>query len=134
MSLPESLELAASALPDDADAIRPANGDPVALLEQLDVDAAGRVLGWLLANEPDAGEELALSWAEESRGLTPLAQISDEALPKQGRKALRRVRHRMRSRGIEAGASPPPTPVVARLPDIEDMRSMSSMPGPSFAA
>ena len=49
VGLPEALERAATALPGDADAIRPANGDPAALLRALDAEAAARVLGWLLA-------------------------------------------------------------------------------------
>ena len=43
MSLAGALEQAASALPDAADAIRPANGDPVRLLELLDPETAARV-------------------------------------------------------------------------------------------
>ena len=47
MSLSEVLEAAAIALAGDAEAIRPANGDPVRLLASLDSDAAARVLGWI---------------------------------------------------------------------------------------
>ena len=65
VGLPEALERAATALPSDADAIRPANGDPGALLRALDAEAAARVLGWLLQFEPEAGSELAAAWAEE---------------------------------------------------------------------
>ena len=120
VGLPEGLERAASALPDDADAIRPANGDPSALLRALDVEAAARVLGWLLANEPEAGAELADSWAEEPDAASgPLTQLNVEALPKAGRKVLSRVRHRLRSRGIELG-EPAPASVVAKLPPIEE--------------
>ena len=64
MSLSEALEAAASALAGDADAIRPANGDPVRLLSFLDPDAAARVLGWLLAHRPGEGTELADAWGE----------------------------------------------------------------------
>ena len=42
VGLPEALERAASALDGDADAIRPANGDPDALLGELAPDAATR--------------------------------------------------------------------------------------------
>jgi len=44
MSLADSLESAAEALPEDAQQIRPANGDPFQLLEHLDSGAGGRVL------------------------------------------------------------------------------------------
>ena len=40
VGLPEALERAASALEADADAIRPANGDPFQLLGLLDHDFA----------------------------------------------------------------------------------------------
>jgi hypothetical protein len=120
VGLPEALERAASALPQDADAIRPANGDPGALLRALAPDAAARVLGWLLGHEPRAGEELADAWAEDPAAAAgPLARLHGEALPKEGRKALRRVHHRLRSRGIEI-AEPPSAPVVAKLPPIEE--------------
>lgn len=120
VGLPEGLERAASALPGDADAIRPANGDPGALLRALDGEAAARVLGWLLVNEPDAGAELAECWADEPDVASgPLARLRVDELPKSGRKALSRVRHRLRSRGIEFGEAPPPA-VVAKLPPIEE--------------
>ena len=45
MSLAEALERAATALPDDADAICPANGDPLVLLDRLDDESAVRVAG-----------------------------------------------------------------------------------------
>ena len=56
LGLPEALERAASALPADADEIRPANGDPVQLRRSLDEEAAHRVLSWLLLHEPAAGD------------------------------------------------------------------------------
>ena len=52
IGLPEALERAAAARPGDEDEIRPANGDPFALLSLLDAEASQRVLEWLLANEP----------------------------------------------------------------------------------
>ena len=64
VGLPEALERAASALPADADAIRPANGDPFQLLELLSGEAPGRVLAWLLEHESAAGVELAFAWAD----------------------------------------------------------------------
>lgn len=120
VGLPEALERAATALPGDADAIRPANGDPAALLRALDSEAAARVLGWLLAHEPEAGAELADTWAEDPDAASgPLPRLQGDGLPKAGRKALSRARHRLRSRGIEV-ADAPPAAVVAKLPAIEE--------------
>jgi hypothetical protein len=120
VGLPEALERAATALSGDADAIRPANGDPAALLRALDAEAAVRVLGWLLEFEPEAGAELASNWAEEPDAASgPLPRIQADALPKPGRKALSRALHRLRSRGVEI-ASAPPAAVVAKLPPIEE--------------
>src|SRR5262245_64085686 len=96
VGLPEALERAASALPSDADAIRPANGDPGALLRALDAEAAARVLGWLLEFEPEAGSELAGAWDEEPDAASgPLLHVRSDALPKAGRKALSRALHRL---------------------------------------
>ncbi|HEY8153469.1 MAG TPA: hypothetical protein VII72_05005, partial [Myxococcota bacterium] len=120
VGLPEALERAATALPGDADGIRPANGDPAALLRALDAEAAARVLGWLLANEPEAGAELADTWAEDPDAASgPLPRLQAGALPKVGRKALSRARHRLRSRGIEIPEAQPAA-VVAKLPPIEE--------------
>ena len=108
VGLPEALERAASALPADADAIRPANGDPARLLELLDAEAAARVLRWLLTNEPADGAELAGAWAEDPEaGLAALLRVTEERLPKAGRKALRRAHHRLRSRGVELPEAEP---------------------------
>ena len=65
MSLAAVLEEAASALPEYADAIRPANGDPFQLLKGLGPDGAASVLSWLLLHAPDTAGELANDWAEE---------------------------------------------------------------------
>ncbi len=120
IGLPEALERAASALKQDADAIRPANGDPFALLDLLDPDAAVRVLEWLLVNEPGAGAELADEWADAGGdAAAPLIKISPDGLPKQARKALKRAHHRMRSRG-ESIPEPKQAAVVAKLPDVKD--------------
>ncbi len=120
MSLAESLEQAAEALPGDADSIRPANGDPSQLLELLDAAAAGRVASWLLANYPDDGAELASCWLESPAGVATLSRVAASALPKPGRKALRRVLHQARSRGIELDEeTSEPEPRVARLPSLE---------------
>jgi hypothetical protein len=101
MSLPESLERAASELSALADQIRPANGDPHRLLEELNAEEAGRLLGWILREEPDAAEELILVWGEVDAGAEILMTVSDEGVAKVGRKLLRKARHRLRSQGIE---------------------------------
>lgn len=119
MSLADALERAASALPDAGDAIRPANGDPARLLEALDPSAAARVLGWLLGEEPDVGEELAAAWADLPGGHVPLRQLDEARLGKEGRKAWRRILHRLRSRGLVLERSAA-APVVATLPHMED--------------
>ncbi len=67
VGLPEALERAASALPQDADAIRPANGDPVQLAQALSDTEASRVLCWLLGNEPD---QMCPSTVERLRQIT----------------------------------------------------------------
>jgi hypothetical protein len=120
LGLAEALERAASALREHARAIRPANGDPARLLEALGPEAGAQVLAWLLAHEPADGEELAAAWAEdESAGVPALRRVEVEALPKPARKVLRRVLHRLRSRGVEL-PSEPPRALVAKLPPLED--------------
>ncbi len=120
VGLPEALERAASALPDAAAGIRPANGDPTRLLELLDADTAARVLEWLLGNEPADGAELAGLWAEDSEaGAGALLRVDTARLPKAGRKTLRRIHHRLRSRGVEVPAEKPAA-VVATLPPVEE--------------
>lgn len=119
MSLPEALEEAARALPALADAIRPANGDPERLRGALASEQAASVLTWLLAERPVEGEELAEAWAEAPGGAEAVAGVREEELSKAGRKALRRVRHRLRSRGIEVEEAPR-EPRVATLPELDD--------------
>lgn len=120
VGLPEALERAASALSALADGIRPANGDPVQLLEMLDTEAAAVVLEWLLRHEPEAGDELASAWAEDPEsGLAPLGRVAPEGLPKSSRKALRRALHGMRSRGFELNQDRP-AQIVAKLPTLAD--------------
>jgi hypothetical protein len=119
VSLSEVLEAAASALAGDAEAIRPANGDPVRLLASLDPDAAARVLGWILAHHPAEGVELADAWAVEPAGEEILLAFDEGSLPKAGRKLLRRVRHGLRSRGVEV-VEKAPEPMVSSLPPIQD--------------
>ncbi len=119
MSLPEALEAAASALEADADAIRPANGDPRRLLELLSDEAAQRVLAWLFANRPTEAEELAHEWETDERGAYVLIALDERALPKEGRKVLRKARHRLRSRGV-AVAEEGPVPRVAALGRVDE--------------
>jgi hypothetical protein len=120
IGLPEALERAATALSEDGDAIRPANGDPFALLSALDAGAAKRVLEWLLVNEPIAGADLVEAWASAgSEATSTLLAVDIEGLPKVARKALRRVHHRLRSRG-ESVPEPDHGVVVRTLPKVED--------------
>lgn len=119
MSLAEALDAAADALGAQAEAIRPANGDPVKLLAALDPPAAARVLRWVLDHRPEEGGELADAWAEEPGGTQILLGLDEAALSKAGRKVLRRVLHRLRSRGMEVRQRAP-EPKVASLPRIQD--------------
>jgi hypothetical protein len=119
VSLPEALEAAAGALPAEADVIRPANGDPARLLAGLDDGARVRVLAWLLAHRAADGDELAQAWSEDAAGQAALLALDEGALPKDGRKVLRRILHKLRSRGV-ATPAPVPPPTVARLPGLGD--------------
>ena len=120
LGLPEALEQAASALSAHADEIRPANGDPVALLGVLSASAAGEVLAWLLTHAPADGEELATAWADEGeRGIEAVQSVAADSIPKAGRKVLRRAQHRLRSRGV-AAVDAGPVAVVATLPKVDD--------------
>jgi hypothetical protein len=119
VSLAAALERAACALEPDAERIRPANGDPARLRRDLPPEAGGRVLAWLLAHEPEAGEELAEAWSEDPEGVPHLLAVSEAALPKAARKALRRVMHRLRGRGVSIPEAAPP-PVVVTLPPSDD--------------
>ncbi len=125
MSLAESLESAAEALPGDADQIRPANGDPFQLLDLLDGPASIRVLGWLLAHHPEAGGELALAWLEEEEGAALVVAVPEQELPKESRKALRRLVHQARSRGVGIEESVTAEPRVGRLPDLDEKISLA---------
>jgi hypothetical protein len=123
VGLPEALERAATALPADGDAIRPANGDPYRLHDLLDADAATRVLQWLLENEPAAGGQLASDWADDPElDPTPLLAADAGALSKVAKKALRRAHHRLRSRGVEIG-EPVAERVVATIGQVEEALS-----------
>jgi hypothetical protein len=120
VSLADALERAASALPDAADAIRPANGDPRRLLASLDAAAAARVLEWLLVHEPEAGGELALAYADETEGAAALLRLRDAELPRPARKELGRALHRLRSRGVAAPPAGLPEGRVATLAPVQD--------------
>jgi len=76
------------------------------------------VLGWLLTNEPSDGGDLAAEWVEDERGLAPILAQNEEGLPKAGRKVVRRLRHQLRSRGVELPEGEA-TEVVATLPQVE---------------
>jgi hypothetical protein len=116
IGLPEALEHAASALPRLADAIRPANGDPGQLARGLTPEDATAVLVWLLENEAAAGEELALTWSEDSETAGIVLGLVPEQLPKAARKGLRRVRHRLRSSGVAVPESAPAATVATLAP------------------
>lgn len=128
MSLASALESAATALPEHADAIRPANGDPARLLASLAPGAAALILSWLLAHETEAGEELALAWADDEKGAPAVLAVDESALSKPARKALRRVLHRLRGRGLALPA-PAPKPVVAAPPRVEDVLEAAFVSG-----
>jgi hypothetical protein len=135
VSLADALEAAASALPALEEAIRPANGDPGRVLAELDAASAVTVLRWLLDQRSDAADELALAWSEEEAGRAALAAIEETSLAKPGKKALRRVLHRLRSRGVEIATAVPPAPHVATLPKLDDAFDVAlvSSPDPSGA-
>ncbi len=141
MSLPESLERAASEMAELADQIRPANGDPHRLLEELDADQAGRLLTWILTQAPSDAAELVEAWGEDEAGVPVLLSIPDEGLSKAGRKLLRKERHRLRSQGIaietpEATSSststPRPTPTAARRAAAVDRWQAAHVSSPDF--
>jgi hypothetical protein len=113
MSLPESLERAASEIAALADQIRPANGDPHRLLDELSANEGGQLLVWMLSEEPDAAADLIEVWCESDQGAAIVLSASDEGIPKVARRALRKARHRLRSQGVEAAISAP-APVTAK--------------------
>lgn len=119
MSLPEALERAADAIPAAADAIRDANGDPYSLLDQLGAAEATQLAAWMLTNEPGDADELLGAYAEHEKGTAAVVGVDAAALPKPGRKLLRRTLHALRSRGVEVPAAEAPQARVARLPQIE---------------
>jgi hypothetical protein len=82
-------------------------------------------LQWLLENEPVDGGRLADAWTERpDLDPTPLLEVDERNLPKVAKKALRRARHRLRSRGL-AVAEPSAEKVVATLGRVEDELSVA---------
>ncbi|MEE2678392.1 MAG: hypothetical protein VX546_07435 [Myxococcota bacterium] len=121
VGLPEALERAASALPDDADAIRPANGDPTQLLDLLGTDRAAAVLRWLLEAEPADAAELVTAWSEGAdAGAAAVLAVAEDGLAKPARKLLRRAHHQLRSRGVAVPVATPEATVVT-LPPVEEV-------------
>ncbi|MEM9175843.1 MAG: hypothetical protein AAGC67_11465 [Myxococcota bacterium] len=104
MSLPESLERAASELAALADKIRPANGDPFRVLEALEAAEALQLLAWMLDQEAEDGAELIEAWGEVDDGVRAILAVEDGGIAKAGRKLLRKARHRLRSAGVEVAA------------------------------
>lgn len=129
MSLAAALERAAEALAADADAIRPANGDPQRLLSALGSDGAARVAAWLLSKEPDDAAELVDAWLELEAGAAALLAVDESALSKAGRKCLRRARHQLKSKGV-AVPEAAPAPTVARPPRVDDSLEAAAVTAP----
>lgn len=134
MSLPESLERAASENPSLADQIRPANGDPDRLLDELSTEDAGQLLAWILKEEPDVAAELIEVWGESEEGAQVLLSVSDVGIAKSARKALRRAHHRLRSRGIEVviTASPAKATSARRAANTSDRWQEAHLSAPDF--
>lgn len=132
MSLPESLERAASELGGLADQIRPANGDPHRLLEELNAEQAGQLLAWILQEEPAAAEELILAWGEVDAGAAVLLTVPDEGIAKAGRKLLRKARHRLRSQGIDVAAPERPLKSTRRVSSANDRWQVAHVSTPDF--
>ena len=74
------------------------------------------MLAWLLEHEPAAGMELALAWAEDPATADPVLGLAPESLPKPARKALRRVHHHLRSRGVAVPEAAPAATVATLAP------------------
>ena len=129
MSLAAALERAAGALPAEADVIRPANGDPQRVLAGLSTAAAARVLSFLLADDPEAADELLDAWFELEGGAEAVLAVDESALPKPGRKLLRRALHQLKSQGMKI-AEPAPAPTVAHLPKVADELTAAAVTAP----
>jgi hypothetical protein len=120
MSLATALDAAASALPQDEDLLRPANGDALRVLAAATPEAAQRVLAWMLSERPDDAEELIAEWLGDERGRQALLGLREDALSKPGKKALRRWLHRLRSAGAPVPKAAAPAPAVATLAKVEE--------------
>lgn len=129
MSLAAALERAAGALAAEADVIRPANGDPQRVLAGLSTAAAARVLSFLLADDPEAADELLDAWFELEGGAEAVLAVDESALPKPGRKLLRRALHQLKSQGMKI-AEPAPAPTVAHLPKVADELAAAAVTAP----
>jgi hypothetical protein len=137
MSLPESLERAATALQDLADRIRPANGDPHRLLEELESSRAAELLRWMLVNASESAEELVEAWGEWEKGAEVLLGVSDAEMSSLGatkaaRKVLRKAHHRLRSRGIEVVADAPPKVSKKQVVAVDDPFEAAALSTPDF--
>jgi hypothetical protein len=132
MSLPESLERAASEMADLADQIRPANGDPHRLLEELGTAEASQLLGWILSEEPDDAAELVEAWGESQAGVAILLEVSDEGIAKAGRKLLRKARHRLRSQGIAVESAETSSPRTRSVVKAADRWQSAHVSAPDF--
>lgn len=134
MSLPESLEHAASELNDLSDRIRPANGDPHRLLAELEADQAGELLTWILRHEPGVAEELIEAWGETEAGASVLLAQREADLPKPARKLLRKAHHRLRSQGYEVAPAEKAAaaPAVRRMGGDEDRWQAAHVSVPDF--
>lgn len=132
MSLAESLERAATELSGLADQIRPANGDPHSLLEELNTEEAGELLAWILKEEPEAAEELIHVWGEAEAGARVLLVVEDDGIAKAGRKLLRKAKHRLRSQGIQVAAPERPTRSTHRVSGEKDRWQVAHVSTPDF--
>jgi hypothetical protein len=137
MSLPESLERAATELTSLSNQIRPANGDPHRLLEELEPAQAGDVLVWMLVHAPDSAEELVDAWGEWEKGAEVLLTVADQEVADQGgsksaRKVLRKAHHRLRSRGIEVASGEKPAVRKRRVAAVDDPFEAASLSSPDF--
>ncbi|CAN0117171.1 unnamed protein product [Discosporangium mesarthrocarpum] len=132
MSLPESLERAASELAVLADKIRPANGDPHRLLDEFDAAEATQLLGWMLDQEPDDGAELVEVWGEAEDGVRAILAVEDGGMGKAGRKLLRKARHRLRSAGVEIAAQEAAPPPRKRVVSSVDRWQAAHLSQPDF--
>jgi hypothetical protein len=132
MSLAESLERAATELSGLADQIRPANGDPHRLLDELNAEEAGQLLAWILKEEPDAAAELIHVWGEVDAGAGILLTVSDVGIPKAGRKILRTAKHRLRSQGIKVTAPERPAKSTHRVSGKKDRWQVAHISTPDY--